>query len=535
MRKTLFFMTGNRFAGLITGFLVTAVIQSSSAVTVMIVSFVNAGLLTLTQSIGTILGANIGTTITAWIVSVLGFRISMHALALPAVGMGFIMSLIKWKYKSWGDFVLGFGLLFLGLNYMTEGMGNINEYIDFYSISTYGGRGFLTILLSFGAGLLMTVLINSSSAAVAIIMTMAYNNIITFDMAAGMVLGSNLGTTINAPLAAIGGSTAAKRAALAHVMFNFIGALWALPLLFPLLNLVGFIFPGDPRALVFSAEGFQLPNAIIPIHLSGLHTIYKIINVSLFLPFVNSYAKLIAIIIPEKQGEEVKRRYKLNYVSGNFRNASGFNILRAEKEIQGMAALASQMYGKFSEALGSMQEKPLSETMANTLTNELKESEETADQMREEITNFLIECTRENANARTRGRISRLLKIIADLEDLTDDCYSASLLLEESVMKKHNFKKKEITALIPYVALVSGFLDFLKELKLGSKISKEQSVWALELENKIDKSRNKLRKLGRKRLEAGKDVRTELLFIDLVRRIEKIGDYCFNIIEELAK
>ena len=536
MRKALNFMTGNRFAGLITGFIVTAVIQSSSAVTVMIVSFVNAGLLTLTQSIGTILGANIGTTITAWIVSLLGFSISMTNLALPAVGIGFIMGIAKWKHKSLGDFVLGFGLLFLGLNYLTQGMGNINEVIDFNSIAAFRDRGLIALMISFAAGIVMTMLINSSSAGVAIIMTMAFNNIITFEMAASMVLGSNVGTTINAPLAAIGGSTAAKRAALAHVLFNILGAIWAVPMLMPLLNLVGIILPGDPWAVEFSAAGVQMSNYAIPIHLSGLHTVYKIINVSLFLPFVNQYSKLICKIIPEREEEkaENERHYRLEYRSRRLRNASQFNILRAEKEIQGMAALASEMFAKLSGTLGSMLEKPLNEDDVNSLTDTLKRDEEYADEMREEITNFLIECTREFLSPRSKARISRLLKITADLEDLTDDCYSASQILNQSITKKQVFKRKELAALIPYMALVTNFLDFLKGVNLGSTITREQSAWALELENQIDNLRDKLRKLGRKRLEAGKNVRTELLFIDLVRRIEKMGDYCFNITEELS-
>jgi phosphate:Na+ symporter len=192
------------------------------------------------------------------------------------------------------------------------------------------------------------------------------------------------------------------------------------------------------------------------------------------------------------------------------------------------------MYGKFSAALNSMLEAPLTANAVNTLIADLKGMENFADEMREALTAFLVECTRERLSPQSEKRVSRLLRIIADLEEMTDDCYSISLLLDRSVRKNHVIKSKEVTALIPYVALVEGFLNFIKDIKLGSVISKEQSEWARDLENRIDESRDRLRKLSRKRIEAGKDVRTELLFIDLVRRIEKLGDYCFSISEALT-
>ena len=523
MRKTLNFMTGNRFAGVLTGITVTALIQSSSAATVMVVSFVNAGLLSLTQSIGVIMGANVGTTITAWIVSLLGFSLQISNLALPAVGIGFILSVIKWRHKSLGSIIMGFGLLFLGLYFLTQEMGGLYNEDNFTAIGAFRDMGFLAVIIGVAAGFVMTILIHSSSATSAIVLTMAFNGIISYEMGCGMILGASIGTTIDAVLASLGGNTAARRTALVHVLFNAIGVTWAMILFNPLLALVNFITPGIPSGIGITT------------HLAMFQTVYKVINTVLFFPFVNQYSRMISFFVPEKETKEKSQHYQFQYISRNTRNTTEFNILRAEKEIKDMAGLASEMYGKFSNALSSAQEKPLSEEIIKTLVEDLKESENYADEMREQITSFLIECSRDTFSTRSKGRISRLMRIIADLEDLTDDCYSASLLLEQSVTRNLVFKKKEMTALIPYVALVSQFLEFLGNISLGSTITKEQSAWALELENKIDKSRNKLKKLGRKRLEAGKNVRTELLFIDLVRRIEKLGDYCFNIVEELAK
>ncbi|MDR1804018.1 MAG: Na/Pi cotransporter family protein [Treponema sp.] len=525
LRRALNFMTINRFAGVLTGFVVTGIVQSSSAVTVMVVSFVNAGLLTLTQSIGVIMGANIGTTVTAWIVSLVGFSLQLSAVALPAVGIGFVCRIVKWKYRTMGEMILGFGLLFFGLDFLTKSMPAIGDSFNF--IASISDRGFLSIFIGMCAGLVMTLLIHSSSASTAITLTMAYNGMIGYEMAAAMVLGANIGTTIDAALAAIGTKTAARQAALVHVLFNVIGTCWALPLIGPLLALVNIITPGTMTGMS--------NDPAIPTHLAMLHTVFNSINTILFLPFVKQFAALVSFIIKDKKDEEPQSvHYSFEYRSGTLRNTPELNILRAEKEIRDMAGLASDMFGKFSVALNSMQENPLTEDAVAALIREMRAKEEYADEMLEALTAFLIECTRERLNRRSEQRVTRLFRIIAELEDMTDDCYSMSFILEQSVQKNRPFKNKEMTALIPYVGLVAEFLNFIGGLQLGAVLSREQSAWARELEDKIDKSRDKLRKLGRKRIEAGKDVKTELLFIDMVRRIEKLGDYCYSIAAALT-
>jgi phosphate:Na+ symporter len=522
MRKTLNFMTGNRFIGVLTGFAVTAIIQSSSAFTVIVISFVNAGLLTLTQFIGVLFGTNIGTTVTGWIISLVGFKISIDTLALPAIGIGFILSIIKWKYKHAGDLLIGFGFLFLGLYFLSNGIANTNSIFDFSAIGAIRDNRTTAILIGLGVGLVMTIIINSSSAAVTLIMTLAFQDIITYEMAAGMVLGSNVGTTINAVLAGIAGNTESKRAALAHVLFNVLGLFWALPLLIPLLNLVNFIFPGNPWA---TGPG----NSSIPIHLAGLHTLFNVINTIIFLPFVKQYAKLISVIIPDKKHEEKSEHYKFAYLSAGNTDTPELNILRAEKEISDMAAIVSFMYSRFCTVLRSLREGN-SDDKENTsvLCADLLKKEEYIDEMREILSSFLIECSRVKLNPRTEARISYLMQVIVALESMSDECYSISRLLEKTVGKSGIFKDKEMDELIPYVGQVEEFLNLL-ENQFGRNPSSEQKIRAAELEDKIDKDRKKLQKLGRKRIEAGGNVKTELLFIDLVRRIERLGDYCFEI------
>jgi phosphate:Na+ symporter len=525
LQRVLGLMTGNRLAGVITGFAVTAVIQSSSATTVMVVSFVNAGLLTLTQSIGVIMGANIGTTVTAWIVSLVGFSLNLSSLALPAVGIGFIIRVIKWKSRTLGEVILGFGLLFLGLDFLTKSMPPLGNTMDI--IARLSGLGFASALIGAGAGLVMTLITHSSSASTAIMLTMAFNGVIAYEMAAAMILGANIGTTIDAALAAIGTKTAAKRAALVHVLFNVIGAVWAIAFLKPLLALVELVSPG-------TVLPGMVQTPLIPTHLAMFHTVFNTVNTIFFFPFVKPFAALVSFLIKDDKPGHTPEHYSLVYKSGSIQNTPELNIVRAEKEIRDMAGIASSMYGRVCTALKTLKETEDREGMISTLIGEMKEREEYADEMREALTAFLIECTREQLNPRSERRVSQLLRIIADLEDMTDDCYSVGLLLERSVRKNHIFKGKEMTALVPYVALVEDFLTLVRE-HLGRRLSPEETEYAKSLEEKIDASRNKLRKLGRKRIEAGVDVKTELLFIDLVRRIEKLGDYCFDIAEALAR
>jgi phosphate:Na+ symporter len=524
LQRVLGFMTGNRFMGVLTGFAVTAIIQSSSATTVMVVSFVNAGLLTLTQSIGVIMGANIGTTVTAWIVSLVGFSLQISALALPAVGVGFIVRIIKWKHQNLGEVIFGFGILFMGLDFLTKSMPSLGDSVNI--IARVSNLGFFSVLIGAGAGLLMTLITHSSSASTAIMLTMAFNGVVDYRMAASMILGANIGTTIDAALAAIGTRTAAKQAALVHILFNVIGTFWALPLLGPLLVLVELVTPG-------TVVSGMVRDPVIPAHLAMFHTVFNVVNTLLFFPFVKPFAALVSIIVKDDKPAPVSRHYRLVYRAASIQDTPELSILRVEKEIRDMAGIVSSMYVRFSGVLETLRETGDREKAVAEMTAEMKEKEEYADEMREVLTSFLIERTREQLNPRSEYRVSQLLRIIGDLEDMTDDCYSVSLLLERSVKKNHIFQEKEMGALSPYVGLVEEFLSLLQD-QLGRTLSPEQLEYARELEEKIDSSRNKLRKLGRKRIEAGVDVKAELLFIDLVRRIEKIGDYCFDIAAALS-
>ncbi|MDR1410714.1 MAG: Na/Pi cotransporter family protein [Spirochaetaceae bacterium] len=528
MQRTLNFMTGNRILAVLTGTLVTMLVQSSSAVSVMVVSFVNAGLLSLTQSIGVIMGANIGTTVTAWIVSLVGFEINISNLALPATGIGFFISVSKWKYRSLGEAFMGFGFIFLGLQFLTDALPQIGaESLGF--IQNLSSLGFASIILALLLSVGITLLMHSSAATITLIITLAYGGVVNYEISATMILGANIGTTIDAIMAAIGAKTAAKRTALVHVLFNVIGSVIALAFLRPLLLLVGFLTPGPSVTLTGGDGGLSIAT-----HLAMFHTVFNVLCTVLFLPFVKQFAALVTLLIKDQDGKPEERQpYKLEYRSAIYSTTPELNIVRAEKEIRDMAGLASSMYARFSEALGIFRDPANGEEAVAALVAGMREKEEIADEMREELTRFLMECTRRQLSYQSDRNVYYLMRIIADLEDMTDDCYSISLMLERSVKKGLLFKEKEIEALTPYITLVEEFLAFVRE-HLGRPISAEHSTYAEDLENRIDKYRDKLRKMGRKRIEAGEDVKTELLFIDLVRRIEKLGDICYNISEALS-
>jgi phosphate:Na+ symporter len=523
MQRALNFMTRNRFVGVLTGLTITAIIQSSSAVSVMLVSFVNAGLLNLTQAIGVIMGANIGTTTTAWIVSLIGFEFDVSAFALPSVGIGFIMQAIKWKHRALGEVFMGFGFLFLGLRFLTDSLPTLNSsQMEF--VRAFSGGDHVSTLIGLGIGVGITLLMHSSSASITLIITLAMGAMISFEFAAAMILGANIGTTVDAIMAAVGAKAAAKQTALVHLLFNVVGSVVALIFFKPLTALVDTITPGSPGGSGVAA------------HLAMFHTIFNLLGTLIFLPFVKQFARLVTFIIRDREepSEAEPRIYRLEQLPGMTRNTPELNIIRAEKEIRDMAGLASRMFSAVGSAFISLPLAENREAETEALLKKMREQEEYVDQMRVELTSFLIECTRPQLNYQSEKKIYQLLRVISDLEDITDNCYSAALLLERSVKKDLFFKHKEMQALSPYVRQVEEFLFFVRE-HLGRTITAEQASYAENLENAVNKSRNKLRKLGRKRIEAGKDVRTELLFIDLVRRIEKVGDYCYNIAGTLRR
>jgi phosphate:Na+ symporter len=388
-------------------------------------------------------------------------------------------------------------------------------------ITAFSDMGFLSILFAVALGMVVTLILHSSSASTAIVLTLAFQGLIKYEFAAGMVLGANIGTTIDAALAAIGTKIAAQRAALVHVLFNVIGTVWALIFFHPLLSLVNVIVPGP------------LSGAGLTTHIAMLHTVFNTLNTLVFLPFVDPFARLVSWIIKDKKGEKTDygEHYRLAYTSASIQDTPELNIIRAEKEIRDMASLASAMFAQIGKALQAFRidaEDANKESVVADLIRETADEERYADEMREELTRFLIECARQQLSLNSEKKVSILLRITASLEELTDDGYGASLLLERSVRKDLIFKRKETEALSEYASLVERFLSHIETLwEHPDDEFTRQTVAEIEL--RLTEMRVGLRKLGRKQIEGGENIKTELLFIDLVRRIEKVGDYCYSI------
>lgn len=514
LHKVLGLMTSNRFFALLTGLFITTIIQSSSATTVMVVSFVNAGLLTLSQSVGVIFGANIGTTITAWIVSLFGFKFKIAALAIPVFGIGYILySIKKINKETIGEALMGFGLLFVGLDLLGKVMTFDASQVEFLQHLT--GNGYISLLAGVAAGFTITMLIHSSSASTAIILTMSYNKLLPWEFAAAMVLGSNIGTTIDAVIASIGTKVNARRAALIHVLFNIIGSVVAIILFKPFLYIIDFIVPGPVEESITN-------------HIAMLHTVFNVLNSLLFLPFVNQLALLSEKIITPRKGE-TPDVYKLDFIPPNMKESYEAYIIRAEKEISDMTDVVIRMFNTIQRGFTERTATYISENL-----EPLSKQEDYADQMQEQLSKFLVNCSQLPITDKTKNNVSMMLRIVDDLESITDECYSIALLLKRSIEKDMSFSEEDMERLEPYGELVQEFLQFIKK-NINKHLSAEQLKLAQVLEDQVDSFRKNLKKVARKRLEGGADVRAELLYIDLVRNVEKIGDHAFSISEALAQ
>lgn len=518
LQRTLSKITGNPIAGLFTGLAITMIIQSSGATTVMIISFINAGLITLTQSAGVIFGANIGTTVTAWIVSLFGFNFNISSFAIPIFGIGFFMTLLKdAKFKNSGEAIMGFGLLFIGLGWLSDvfkpGHPNsflTNDSLNFmHSVQSWGP---FSIIIGIIIGILITALMHSSSAFSAIVITMAFNGIINWPMACAMTIGSNIGSTIDAIMASFGSSSDARRSALIHVMFNVFGAFLALIFFNPFINFVKFLTPSDN----------------IAIQISMLHTVFKTLNTLLLLPFYKQLVKLSQILIKDDK-QSSSKVYHLDFQEHVGKESTAMHIIRLEKEIADMTDVATNMFDRLQIGITKRNNHFIEEHI-----EALEQEENFCDQMHEQIVRYIISCQALSLTQNQHTNLNLMVGIVDDLEAMTDECFVAGMLIKKSIEKKMKFPLDDMEKLIPYVELARQFLKFIR-ININKHLNEDKLAMATELEDSIDLFRKNLKKLARKRLESGADVKSELLYLDLIRRIEKIGDNAFNISSLLAQ
>jgi len=511
LQRALAVLTGNRFMSLLTGLFVTMVIQSSGATTVMVVTFVNAGLMTLTQSVGVVFGANIGTTITAWIVSIFGFNFKISAFAIPMFGLGYFLSIVKkGEFKNWAEAIMGFGMLFLGLS----GLSDVFTPDQLGWLFKIQGSGAGAVLLGFFVGIIITALLHSSSAFSAIVITMAFNGLVSWELAAAMTLGSNIGSTIDAVLAAMGTSADARRSAVIHVMFNVFGTILALIFFHPFLNLVMMLTPGGV-------------NSNIAIRISMLHTVFKTLSTVVLLPLQNPLVNLTKKII--KDDEKVKSTsYKLEFTELLGKDSGTTHIIQAEKAIADMTDAVTEMFDKIQ--IGVTKRTP---EFVEQYHDASVQDEDYLDQMHEQITHYLVKTQHLQLTDKQLEHISNMIQIVDELENMSDSCFGTIMLICRSIEKKMKFQQEDLERLLPYIELARQFLQFIR-ININKQLTQEKLDLAAELEDGIDAFRKDLKKVARKRLEGGADVKSELLYIDIVRTIEHIGDNCFSISEILV-
>ena len=539
LRGFLSAMTSNPFKGVLTGLGITSVIQSSSATTVMVVSFVNAGLLTLTQAIGVIMGANIGTTVTAWMVAWLGFKADISILAVPMMLFGFLFSNSKKdQRKNIGELIIGFSLLFLGLSFMKESVPDLRqtpEVLQF--VTTWSSYGFGSVLLFLVFGTVLTLVLQSSSATMAITLIMLSMGWIPFNMACAMVLGENIGTTITANIAASIGNTQAKRAAMSHTIFNVTGVIWALILFNPFLKLVGFVTEnlfGLPNP---AAEGFVVTEAgtasstAALYGLSMLHTLFNTINMLLLIWFTGAIAKAVSWIVKAPKNQE-SDAFRLKYISAGPLATPELSVEQAFEEIIHFANISKNGAEYIKSAINESDNDKFEE-----LRQKLVKYEEISDRIEFEIATFLNEVSTEEISESTSIKIKAMYKIIGELESLGDSGEAISRILSRKNINKKKFDNNSIKNLNAMAdAVEQAYNAMIENLTLAHKGELVNILNANNAEDRLNTLRNNLRDEMIENIDNdGKNYHTGVYYIDIVNTYERMGDFMINISQDLER
>ena len=539
LRGFLSAMTSNPFKGVMTGLGITTIIQSSSATTVMVVSFVNAGLLTLAQAIGVIMGANIGTTVTAWMVSWLGFKADISVLAVPMMLLGFLFSNSKMdKRKNIGELIVGFSLLFLGLSFMKDSVPDLREtpqVLEF--VSSWSAHGFGSVLLFLAFGTILTLVLQSSSATMAITLIMLSMGWIPFEMACAMVLGENIGTTITANIAASVGNTQAKRAAMSHTIFNVFGVVWALILYKPFLHLVGTITEnlfGLPNP---AAEGFVVTDSISAegtaalYGLSMLHTLFNLTNTLLLVWFTKWIAQAVSWIVPTPKNQD-KEVFRLKYISAGPLATPELSVGQAFEEIISFAKISKNGANYAQNAINEADTDKFEE-----LRSKLVKYEEISDRIEYEIATFLNGISAEEVSESTSLKIKSMYKIIGELESLGDSGETISRILSRKNIHNKKFDADIIKNLNAMADAVNAAYDVMIEnLTAAHKGELTNISNAYNAEDRINTLRNNLRDAVIENIENdGKNYQTSVYYMDIINAYESMGDFMINVSQDLEK
>lgn len=534
MRKVMATMTHNRFTAIFTGLLITSVVQSSSATTVMVVSFVNAGLLTLIESIGVIMGANLGTTMTAWIIALVG-KFSLADVAIPIIGVGLPLFFIgKNRGKHLGEVLIGFGLLFFGLDLLKSTVPDVKSMLsstdaalqeqarqmqDF--VTRASGHGYFSILLFLVLGIVLTLVVQSSSAAMAITVTLAIQGWIGFHESAAIVLGENIGTTVTAWLASIGTSANAKRAARAHFLFNVIGVCWMLVVFYPFSDFVAWLAERLPESFRGTNQqtgiGFQL---------AIFHSLFNFTNILLLAGFTGQIAKLVTKLVKDPDSAKPPA-HRLRFISGGMVDMGELNLPEAENSTRELARITREMFLGYVEVF---------KNPAVDLSDEvkrLKSLEDEADVLTHDITEYLVRTTAAELSEENARSVTRMLRIVSELEEVSDAIYRLIQITQRKYEKGRVFGDEATGGILAFSAKIIEIIDLYSDV-----LVKGASEAALRKAEEIERATDRLRKQDNKRAmkrmsenPAEDAVKTEMLTIDMNNQFEVIANHGLNVVQ----
>ncbi|WP_286007519.1 Na/Pi cotransporter family protein [Barnesiella viscericola] len=566
LRNILAVMTKNRFSGMFTGILITALIQSSSASTVMVVSFVNAGLMTLGQSMAVIMGANVGTTVTAWIISIFGFKVNITLFALPLIGLGTPLLFSRNStHKSWGEFLIGFSFLFMGLDYLNHSVPDLKSNPEIFEfLTSYTQMGFLSILMFCAVGAIVTMIVQASSATLAISLIMCSKGWITFDIAAALILGSNIGTTITPLLASISANVSAKRAAMGHLLFNVLGSIWTLILYYPFIRFIVWICtslgvgnPNDLMAFVSANEQtnpslinalnnggtlhtpdfeqqkahFEAMQFSVSFGLSMFHTVFNVINVTIMIWFTGLYEKIVTrlVRVKDKKGEE---EFQLKFISRGMLSASELNLPQAHQEIAVYAERVQRMFGMVEDLL---HEKEGSEAYMK-LYNRIEKYEQICDRMELEIAGFLNLVVGGRLSFEGKMRVNSMLSIVTEIESIGDCCYNLARTLQRKQDSHIVFNDEIIGNIDAMFKLNAEALNNMVLLLSSNEPTMSEIMVSYNKECEINNFRNQLRKSNIENINNKHyEYQAGIYYMDMVAECERLGDYVINVVDAIKQ
>lgn len=526
LRAVLGTMTKHRVGGLLTGTFVTAAVQSSTATTVMTVSFVNAGLLTLKQAIPVIMGANIGTTATAWIMSIFGFQFNMSSFVWPFFGLGIALSYVhKSSVKSFGEFVFGFAFMFLGLTTLRENavamdLSHNQAIIDFFSST--GGWGIFSTLLFLLLGGILTMCVQSSAAIMAITLILCSSGVLPIYQGIALVMGENIGTTVTSNLAALSASTQARRAALAHMLFNVFGVVWVLIIFHPFVNMVCHVVGFDPNFVPQTEEEIAHASVRVTYALSGFHTAFNLCNVMLLIWFIKPMEKLICKIIKEKEdGED----FSIKFIRGGLMSTAELSLFEARKEINLFAERTLKMFRFVPELVKLKDEGEFAKLFAR-----IEKYEGISDKLEMEIGEYLNKVSEGRLSPESKTKLQCMLKEISEIESIGDACYNMARVLNRKFKCGEDYTEEQYTRIDCMMKFCDRMLSQMLLVVENKPEANPKTVLSLEYE--INDYRKLLKELNVNDLNAQRySYQIGVHYMDIVNDCEKLGDYIVNVVE----